>query len=381
MRAINLYYPDKLSIGAGCINEFIRDASSHGLSRIFIVSFPEIQPVIGPFLKKIRKEGMDLEIDISIQREPTFEDFNRILAIIEGFQPDLVLGIGGGSVMDVAKLVAAQIDNSQSIQEITGINLLAGRKTPLACMPTTSGTGSEVSPNAILLDEKEQLKKGIISPHLVPDMVYIDPELTLSVPPAVTAATGIDAFTHCLEAYINKNAHPVIDTFAMEGMTLIARSLSKAVEDGKDVDARNDLSLGSMYGGMCLGPVNTTAIHALSYPLGSEFHIAHGLSNALLLPYIMEFNLPLAVERFARVAGILGVAEEGSDQLRAEKGIQVVRDLIRDCGLPSRISEIGIPENAIPRMAAASLKVQRLLVNNPREVTLQDAINIYRKAY
>ncbi len=401
MKAVNIYYPSKLSIGAGCIGEFIKDASGKGVSRIFILSFPEIQPALGTFMEGLRNEGMELETDLSIQREPTVGDYERLISQVRGFKPDLVLGIGGGSILDVAKLLAAQLDNTQSIQEITGINLLKGRNTLMACMPTTSGTGSEVSPNAILLDEEEQLKKGIISPYLVPDMVYIDPELTLSVPAAVTAATGIDAFTHCLEAYVNKNAHPVIDTFALEGMALIAGSLSKAVMNGQDVDARNDLSLGSMYGGMCLGPVNTTAIHALSYPLGSEFHIAHGLSNALLLPYIMEFNLPYAVERYARVAEILGVVEErsdvggsdvggsdvggsitnGSDLEKAEKGIQAVRDLIKDCGIPSRISELDIPETAIPRMAAASLKVQRLLVNNPREVTLQDAIDIYTKAY
>lgn len=381
MHSINLYFPSKLGIGAGCINEFAKDASLRGLSRVFIVSFPEIQPVIASFLDELRNEGIVLEIDLSIQREPTIGDFTRLLAVAEDFKPDLVLGIGGGSVLDVAKLVAAQLGSSQSLREITGINLLAGRKTLTACMPTTSGTGSEVSPNSILLDEEEELKKGIISPHLVPDMVYVDPGLTLSVPPSVTAATGIDAFTHCLEAYVNKNAHPVIDTYAMEGMGLITRSLRKAVKDGNNIDARSDLSLGSMFGGMCLGPVNTTAIHALSYPLGSRFHIAHGLSNALLLPHIMEFNLPAAVERYARVATILGVGRDGMDRQRAEKGIQAVRDLMADCGIPSSLSEINIPEDTIPGMAESAMKIQRLLVNNPREVSLQDAIDIYQKAY
>jgi alcohol dehydrogenase class IV len=381
MRAVNLYYPSKLSLGAGCIREFQVHVSDLEVSRVFILTFPEILPVLEPFLSGLRQKGLELEVDDSIQKEPAVADFLRILPAAKKFAPDMVLGIGGGSVLDVAKLVAAQLHNHQALEEITGINLLSGRKTLLACMPTTSGTGSEVSPNSILLDEKEQLKKGIISPHLVPDMCYIDPELTLTVPPDVTAATGIDAFTHCLEAYVNRNSHPVIDTFALEGMKLIARSLHRAVREGGDLEARTDLSLGSLYGGMCLGPVNTTAIHALSYPLGSEFHVAHGLSNALLLPHVMEFNLPVAVERYARVAGILGIEDRGNPASMAEQGVLAVRELLAGCGIPETLSELGIGEDAIPRMAASALKVQRLLVNNPREVSLEDAAEIYSNAF
>ncbi len=381
MRAIKLLYPSTLNVGPGCIREFQSDIAYLDVERIFILSFQEILPVIRPFLEDLGQKGYKIGFDDTIRREPTITDFERIVEVAGEFRPDLVLGIGGGSVLDVAKLVAAQLDNKQSLDEIIGINLLAGRRKLLACMPTTSGTGSEVSPNAILLDEKEKLKKGIISPFLVPDMCYIDPELTLSVPPAVTAATGIDAFTHCLEAYVNRNAHPVIDTYAIEGMKLIAGSLYAAVQDGNDLDARNKLSMGSLYGGMCLGPVNTTAIHALSYPLGSSFHVAHGLSNALLLPYVMEFNLPVAHERYARVAGLLGVPENKSRESRSRAGIDLIRKLMSDCGIPASLSEIGVPEDAIPEMAASALKVQRLLVNNPREVRLDDAISIYTNAY
>ena len=299
MRSINLYFPTKLSVGAGCRKEFSAEASGITLSRILVITFPEILQVLDPLFEELRQGGISLDIDDSIRKEPGFRDFDKVLDKAQKHQPQLVLGIGGGSVLDVAKLVAAQLYNNQTTEEITGINKLSGRKTKLACMPTTAGTGSELSPNAILLDEDEELKKGIISPHLVPDMVYIDPELTLSVPPSVTAATGIDAFTHCLEAYVNKNAHPMIDGYAIEGMRLIIGSLETAILEPGNLQARSDLALGSMYGGMCLGPVNTTAIHALSYPLGSEFHIAHGLSNALLLPYVMEFNLPVAEERYA----------------------------------------------------------------------------------
>lgn len=381
MRTIKLHYPRKLSLGAGSIREFKEDISGMGVKRIFILTFPEIRPAILSLLKDLESDGRILYLDESIRKEPSVTDFEGVLHQAKDFNPELVLGIGGGSVLDVAKLVAAQLDNDQSLKDIFGINLLTGRNIPLACMPTTAGTGSEVSPNAILLDEEEQLKKGVISPHLVPDMCYVDPELTLSVPSSVTAATGIDAFTHCLEAYVNRNSHPVIDTYALEGMELIAASLLTAVEDGKNVEARNSLSLGSLYGGMCLGPVNTTAIHALSYPLGSEFHIAHGLSNALLLPHVMEFNLPAATERYANVARILGVGEEESEESRARAGIVEIRRLMKRCGVPATLRELGISREAIPGMAAAAMKVQRLLVNNPREVSLEDARQIYTNSY
>jgi alcohol dehydrogenase len=381
MRTINLSFPKRLSIGPGSFRQFLKDTNGLELNRIFILSIPEIQPVLRPFLEELEQGKSELFVDLSLRNEPTVSDFNRLLDLARDFKPDLVLGIGGGSVLDVAKLVAAQLDNNQSLSDIVGVNLLTGRRILLACVPTTSGTGSEVSPNAILLDEKENMKKGIVSPHLVPDLCYVDPELTMTVPPSVTAATGVDAFTHCLEAYVNKNSHPVIDNYALEGMRLIAGSLKAAVEDGGNLEARNDLSTGSLYGGMCLGPVNTTAIHALSYPMGSNFRIPHGLSNAMLLPAVMEFNLPVAVDRYAKVAELLGVRENSGLEARARGGIDAVRSLMASCGIPSSISELGIPRDAIPEMAASAMKVQRLLINNPREVRIEDAFRIYSNAF
>jgi alcohol dehydrogenase class IV len=290
------------------------------------------------------------------------------------FEPDLVLGIGGGSVLDVAKLVAAQLGNPQSLNDYVGIGLLKGRSRKLICIPTTSGTGSEVSPNAILVDNKDNQKKGIISQYLVPDIVYVDPMLTIGVPAAITAATGLDALTHCLEAYTNKFAQPFIDLYAFEGMRVIAANLVRAVKNGGDEEARSQVAMGSLLGGFCLGPVNTAAVHALSYPLGSSFHLPHGLSNALLLPHVMEFNLPAARDRYTGVARALGVAA-------AEDSVETIRQLIRDCGIPATLKEVGVPYDAIETMAADAMKVTRLLNNNPRPVSKEDAIAIYQAAY
>jgi alcohol dehydrogenase class IV len=282
--------------------------------------------------------------------------------------------------MDVAKLVAALVRGPQRIKEVFGINKLAGREVYLVCLPTTAGTGSEVSPNAILLDERDQLKKGVVSPHLVADAAYVDPLLTVSVPPAVTAATGLDALVHCIEAYTNKFAHPLVDIYALEGIRLIGGNLLAAVQDGKNLIARENMALGSLFGGLCLGPVNTAAVHALAYPLGSEFHIAHGVANALLLPHVMRFNLPAAVERYANVAVALGAVRNGPFEVTAQEGLQRVAELTRQCGVPLHMAELGVPAAAIPRMAKAAMTVERLLKNNPRVVTEADAISLYEAA-
>jgi alcohol dehydrogenase class IV len=320
-------------------------------------------------------------IDTAIRQEPYFSDFENLLQRVGSFDPDTGAGIGGGSVLDIAKLVAAQLGNDQGLRDYVGIGLLKGRKKNLICVPATSGTGSEMSPNAILVDDADGQKKGIISPYLVPDIVIADPSLTYSVPPSITAATGIDALTHCMEAYTNKFAHPMIDLYAYKGMQLIADNIVQAVKCGDDEKARAEVALGSLYGGICLGPVNTAAVHALSYPLGSLYHLPHGLSNALLLPYVMKYNIVACPSRYADVAVALGCKKENDDLTTAKKGVEKVHELIANCGLPLKLSEAGVKEESIPEMADAALKIQRLLKNNPREVTLGDAIAIYKQAF
>jgi alcohol dehydrogenase class IV len=313
--------------------------------------------------------------------EPAREMFEIILAEARKMEFDAVLSIGGGSVLDVAKLVAALARGQQNVSDVFGINRLAGREIFLMCVATTAGTGSEVSPIAVLLDEADELKKGVVSPHLVPDIAMVDPLLTLTVPAAVTAATGLDALTHCLEAYANKFAHPIVDLYALQGMRLIAANLLRAVRNGGDLEARENVALGSLYGGLCLGPVGTAGVHALAYPLGGQFHIAHGVSNAVLLPHVVQFNLPVAAERYAEVARALGVKGGGSAMATAEAGVKHLVELSRACGVPQSLSALGIPREAIPGMAKAAMQVTRLLKNNPRAITEPDAEQIYTAAF
>jgi len=316
-------------------------------------------------------------VDDSVDGEPTVGSFEAVLCHAQCAEIDGVVGIGGGSVLDVAKLAAALCSRQASVRDVFGIGKVTGRACTLACLPTTSGTGSEVSPNAILLDESDNLKKGVVSPWLVPDAAYVDPLLTLTVPAHVTAATGMDALCHCIEAYANRYAHPLIDMYALQGIELIGRYLEQAYQDGKNLEARNGLSLGSLYGGICLGPVNTGAVHAMAYPLGGEFHIAHGVSNAMLMPDVLAFNLEAAPARYARIALALGCKQGKTDMDTASLGIDRIRQMNHNCCIPSSLSEFGVSREAVERMARSALTVTRLLKNNVRELTQHDAEAIY----
>ena len=377
---LKIFFPGKLVFGNGTLAQLPEDVLQLNPSRVFIATIEPLKSVIKEFVNTLEKSKIEVLQDTSIIAEPSFSDFEKLMKRITPFNPDVVIGIGGGSVLDIAKLVAAQLDNEQTLKDYVGIGLLKGRKKKLICVPATSGTGSEVSPNAILVDDTDNQKKGIISPFLVPDIVYVDPLLTISVPPAITAATGLDALTHCLEAYTNKFSQSFIDVYAYEGMRLIAANIVTAVNDGKNIEAREKVAMGSLLGGFCLGPVNTAGVHALSYPLGSMFHLAHGLSNSLLLPYVMEFNIPAAPKKYADVAIALGCERQVDDKATACAGVKKIKELIKACGIPATLKEVNVPESAIPQMAADAMKIQRLLKNNPREITETDAIDIYTKA-
>ena len=404
MKAITLLQPQKIVFGTGCIQTFVEDYKKLGCQRLFVLTAPPIMPLIEAPLEELRKAGVSIEINQSLLAEPTVNDFKAILQEARSFGADSVVGIGGGSVLDCTKLVAAFINSDQQAEDCFGTGFVKAKGLWFACLPTTAGTGSEVSPNAILLDERDHLKKGIVSPFLIADAAYVDPKLTWTVPAKVTADTGMDALTHCIEAYTNKFAHPSVDIYALQGIRLISANLERAVRNGQDVEAREALAFGSLYGGLCLGPVNTAAVHALSYPLGGEFHIPHGLSNAILLPSVLKFNIgsseshqarlngrvasdvgeanmPANIKRHAEVAIALGCQPGKDDNETAMRGVEFIYQLAEAVGIPKKLSDLGIPQTAVDGMAKAAMEVQRLLKNNPREVTEQDARDIYNSLY
>jgi alcohol dehydrogenase class IV len=381
MNPVILQQPKRVMFGDGCAGRITDEFAGAGRRRIFVVSSPTAARHGAELFNVWRTTGAAVEVNDTVNREPEIALFESVLAAARAFGPDAVVGFGGGSPLDVAKLVAALLDGRQSIREVFGIGNLRGRTVYLAGVPTTAGTGSEVSPNAVLIDETEKLKKGVISPHLVPDVAFLDPMLTVPVPPAVSAAVGIDALVHCMEGYANKAAHPAVDVYALEGIRRIGRSITRAVADGRDVAARGEVMLGALYGGLCLGPVNTAAVHAMSAPLGGEYRVAHGVANSLLMPHVFRFNLPAMPERYADIAVALGVAPRETPLATAEAGLSRLVELSQACGVPQRLRDVKIPEADLPRLAREALKVQRLLKNNPREVTEADALAIYRAAF
>lgn len=378
---LQMNFPTRLVFGNHTIDQMVDELKDMKSRRVAMLTIPALQASIHPLVQQLEASGIEVLLDESIEKEPYFSDLHRLVDHFTPFQPDTVIGIGGGSVLDIAKLLAALLENEQSVHDVVGNGLLKKRTKKLICAPATSGTGSEVSPNAILIDDADGQKKGIISPLLVPDLVLVDPVLSISVPPSITAATGLDALTHCIEAYTNKFSNPFIDVFALEGIRLIAGNLVDAVQDGNNLVAREKLSMGSMQGGFCLGPVNTAAVHALAYPLGTLYHVPHGLSNAVLLPHVMEFNVPAAVEKYAGVAGALGVAPDADLHAMALKGIVRIREIMQACKVPENLRSMGVTQTDIPILAQEAMKIQRLLKNNPRIVLLEDAINIYEKTF
>jgi alcohol dehydrogenase len=295
---------------------------------------------------------------------------------------DGVIAVGGGSSMDVAKVVAVLLAGDQSLPELYGVDKVTGGRLPLILVPTTAGTGSEVTPVAVITTG-ETTKAGVSSAALLPDVAILDADLTLGLPPRITAMTGVDAMVHAIEAYTSKlRKNPVSDTLARSALALLAGNIRTAVRQGEDREARSAMLLGAMQAGQAFANAPVAAVHALAYPLGGHYHIPHGLSNSLVLPSVLRFNLPAACAHYAELADlVVGPGLAGSDEARASALIEGLEELIRELELPPTLAQAEVPEADLERLAEDAMLQQRLLVNNPREVAYDDALAIYRAAY
>jgi alcohol dehydrogenase class IV len=296
-----------------------------------------------------------------------------------GGTPDLVVGIGGGSAMDVAKIAAVLLAHGQDLRALLAKTAeIPARGLPSVMVPTTAGTGSEATPNSIILVAEDELKVGIVSARLMPDTVILDPLLTLTLPPAVTASTGMDALTHAIECYCSKKGNPFSDLYALEAIRLIARSIRRAVSDGRDVAAREDMLMGAYWGGVCIATSSTTAVHALAYPLGGKYRMPHGLSNAILLPSVMAFNLVGNERRFAAMARAMGLQVDAlSDAEAGAAFVDALTHLNADLGVPPHLRGWGIDESHLDGLVEGASKVTRLLDNNPRPMSRADMRALY----
>jgi len=332
-------------------------------------------------LEMFEREGMKAVLYDKVLPEPPLEQADEGAKLALKGKCDIVIGIGGGSAMDVAKAVAVVAAHGAQAKDFLGLNRVPGPGIPTIMVPTTAGTGSEVTFTAVFVRHDLRKKEGMNSVFMYPDLALLDPELTVSLPPQPTAASGMDALCHAIESYTSVIASPASEMFSLEAIGLIAENLRTCVHNGKDLEAREGQMLGSLYAGIGLANAGVGAAHSLSYPLGGKYGISHGVANTLMLPRIMEYNLPGALEKFAVVAEVMGENTEGlSVRDAAILAVEAVDVLIEDCGIATGLEELGIPEEDFPEMARVAMTVARPLENNPRKVTLEDAIAIYRTA-
>lgn len=331
-------------------------------------------------------KSSSVEVFDDVESDPSKKTLIKALDRAKTFKPTGILGFGGGSSMDIAKLVSLLIGTEQNIENIWGVGNAKGPRLPLVLIPTTAGTGSEVTPISIITLEGDQ-KKGVSSPIILPDLAVLDPELTLNLPRDITAATGIDAMVHAIEAYtsINQNNNPISKLLAIESLKLLGTSIETAVFDGHNIEARSNMLLGSMMAGQAFANSPVSAVHALAYPIGGIFHIPHGLSNSLILPHVLKFNSinPKACEQYAFLAPFIfkDINLKTNNQIICNEFIERLEKLSSLLKIPSKLRDIDIPKEACSKMAKESMKQTRLLVNNPREVTEEDAFNIYNAAW
>ena len=295
---------------------------------------------------------------------------------------DLVVGIGGGSAMDLAKAIAAVAGNKGKAADYLGLNKVPGPGLPTIMVPTTAGTGSEVTFTAVFVRRNLKKKEGMNSPFLYPDIALLDPELTLTLPPEPTATTGLDALCHAIESYTSIQASPMSEMVSLEAIRLISDNLRTCVHNGGDLEARAEMLLGSLYAGLGLANAGVTAVHSLSYPLGGKYGVPHGLANTLLLPHVMAFNLPGNLEKFAVIAEVMGeIVDDLPLREAAWQAVEAVNTLIEDCGVHKTLADLDIPQEVFPELAKTAMTVARPLQNNPRKLTIEDAIEIYEDAY
>ena len=369
---IELVRPPRIVFGSGTVDTVGRWVREKGFERILVVADP---------FNATRLDLLGLAGTVTlfgdVKQEPDLPNLEALIMLAEKADAQVVVGFGGGSAMDLAKLAAVLPGSGQSLHDVVGPEKVAAKRAGLVQVPTTAGTGSEAGTRSLITDPATQNKLAVQSLHMLADLAVVDPDLTLSVPPAVTAATGVDALAHCVEAFTSRKAHPAIDIYALEGARLAGRYLARAIADGRDREARAGMALASLYGGFCLGPVNTTAGHAVAYPLGTRHHIAHGAANALIFPHVLAFNAPAVPERTALVLEALGLppACEPAAVFEAAHG------WCRSLGCEMKLSAHKVPEDDLPVMAVEAHAIRRLLDNNPRDIGRDAILAIYRAAY
>jgi alcohol dehydrogenase class IV len=376
--------PSNILFEAGASRKIAELVEQYGASRSMLVTDKGVRAagLTGDAEAALSAARISVTIFDDVVADPPSHVIESAAALCRDQKIELVLSIGGGSALDTAKLVAYLAKTPDRLDDIYGVGLAKGQRLPLILVPTTAGTGSEVTPIAIVTTPTTE-KKGVVSPRLIPDWAVLDPELTLGLPSHITVATGIDAMVHAIEAYTSKvKKNPMSDQLARQALALLSSNIRRVCKDGRDFEARSQMLLGSMLAGMAFANAPVAAVHALAYPIGAIFHVPHGLSNALVLPHVLEFNLPAAEALYAELAGIVKPGLQAtSSRDRARAFIDEMISIGQDCTVPVSLSAVGITQDDLKKLAEDAMKQTRLLVNNPRQLTLEDAYAIYSAAY
>ncbi|WP_322989392.1 iron-containing alcohol dehydrogenase [Hoeflea sp.] len=374
-----------IQFGAGQLGKLGELAKAQMGTRVMLITDPGMMRtgIVERALSILEASGVTVEVYADVEADPPEAVVLSAVEQARAAAVEGVIGLGGGSSLDVAKLVSVLALGKETLKSIYGVGNVRGPRLPLILVPTTAGTGSEVTPISIVTTGASE-KMGVVSPVLLPDVALLDPELTLGLPPHITAATGIDAMVHAIESYASTSANnnPLSRMLATQALALMGRSVLKAVHEGDDITARSDMLFGSMLAGQAFANSPVAAVHALAYPLGGHFHIPHGLSNALVLPHVLRFNAATAPQPYAEMAPYaFPELAKYEGQERAAAFCDRLAELSAACGLEQSLRAMKIPEDFLPRMASDAMNQTRLLVNNPREVTEADALAIYRAAY
>ncbi len=371
----------KIVSGPGSLDGIGDLVSGFGAKKVAILTDPGIVKagLVDKPKALLEKAGLAVDVVAGVLAEPPIDLIEDLYNSIKDKGYDLFVGIGGGSSLDVTKILAVRMTSGCPVQDFMAAESAPRPGLPMVLIPTTAGTGSEVTPNAIVTLPEQELKVGIVSRYFLPNLVILDPLLTLGMPKHITAATGMDAFIHSLESFISKKQNPFADAFALRSMRLIGKSIRTAYHKGSDIGARHDMLVGSMLGGMALTSSGTAAVHALAYPLGGKFGIPHGVANSMLLLPVMQYNLETIEDKLAVVAGAMGLSQSGSSTSRAGAVMEEIASLVEELEIPRSLRLYGIKEEDLDALAVAASQVTRLLGNNPKAMLVADIKAVYRK--
>lgn len=383
-KTFSMSAPEKIIFGTGIARQVGELVQGLGAKSVLVVADPVVAKIEAgqSVIATLQAVGLKVSVFDQVEMEPCFESVASGVELGRSCAADVVVGIGGGSALDSAKGISAMINNEGNLKDYVGVGLIPRPALPLILLPTTAGTGSEVTNVAIFTDKESGVKSGVVSDYIRARVAVIDPGLTLGLPAKPTAYSGMDALCHAIEAYTSVNASPLSDMYALEAIRLAAENLRTAVFQGGNMEARTGMAAASLYAGIAFGNAGVTAVHALAYPLGARYHVPHGLANAILLPSVMRYNLPGSMKRFAVVADMMGVGM--ATELARDKamlGINEVETLSGDVGIPAHLRDLGVKEEDLAPMADEAARISRLLSNNPRPMDSKTIRGVYEFCY